>query len=193
MIYILDGDAFQYLDSTTTSTTTSTTLGDDPAASFTFTPSGSCKALILYNVANSPGATEDGKGKKAAINIGGTDYSQAEKSPAANNYADSVFTLWGMSLSAASTTVKGRFAANDTGTATINRRQLGILLFADTTLLDTVNSDTQVSTTSSTLVDDGQATISRTTTDTRQLLVVAMGTKREYTVQTIRANAMESV
>lgn len=55
-------------------------------------------------------------------------------------------------------------------------------MFADTTLLDTVSSDTQVSTTSSSLVDDGQATITHTTSDVRELLVVAMGTKRNGTV-----------
>src|SRR5512136_2468856 len=159
LIYILSGDAFRYLDSTTTATHNTTTFINDPAATFTFTPPAASKVLFLYNVANSHGTTEDGKGKKAAINIGGTDYSQAEKSQDAPTYADSVFTLWGMSLSAVSTTVTGRFAANATlgsNTVTISRRQLGVLMFADSTLLDTVNSDTQVSTTLATLVDDGQ-------------------------------------
>lgn len=183
LIYILDGNAFFYLDSSITSTTTSSSLIDDPQASFTFTPSGTCKALILYNVANS-GAIESGYGKKAAINIGGTDYSQAEKSAYEANYTDSVFTVWGLQLSASSTTVKGRFASNRGTTVTINRRQLGVLMFADDTLLDTVSSNTQVSTTSSSLVDDSQATISRATTDTRELLVVAMGTKRDGTIDT---------
>ncbi len=177
LIYILDGNAFQYIDSSTTQTTSSTSLGDDPAASFTFTPPGTSKALILYNISNS-GATEGTNGKKAAINIGGTDYGQAEKSGHFSDESDSIFTVWALSLSASSTTVKGRFAANVAGTVTVHRRQLGILMFADSTLLDTVSSDTQVSTTSSSLVDDAQATISRTTTDGRELLVVAMGTKR---------------
>ena len=55
LIYILNGDAFQYVDSSTTSTTTSTSLEDDPQASFTFTPPGTCKALILYNISNQRG------------------------------------------------------------------------------------------------------------------------------------------
>ncbi len=177
LIYILNGNAFLYDDDPTSQTTTSATFVNDPSASFTFTPSGSCKALILYNVANS-GATEAGYGKKAAIRVGSTDYSQAEKSASAPDYADSVFTLWATSLSAVSTTVLGKFAVNNTGTVTVNRRQLGVLLFDDTTLLDLVNSDTEVTTTSSSLVDDAQATINRTTSDTRELLVVAMGTKR---------------
>jgi len=97
---------------------------------------------------------------------------------------DSVFTVWALSLSTSSTTVRGRFALNWPGggyTVTINRRQLGILMFADTTLLDTVSSDTLVQTPLTSLVDDTEATISRTTTDTRELLVVAMGTKRHGT------------
>ena len=180
VIYILDGDTFLYLDNSAASTAPNTTIIDDPQASFTFTPTGSCKALILYNISNS-GVTESAQGKKAAISIGGITYSQAEKSPGTTNYADSVSTLWASSLSASSTTVKGRFASNAAATVTISRRQLGVLLFADTTLLDYVSSDTQVSTTLSSLQDDGQATIPRTTADARELLVAAMGTKRSGT------------
>ena len=179
LIYILNGDAFLYLDSSTTSTTTSVgpPLVDDPEASFTFTPPSQCKALFLYNVANS-GATEDINGKMAAINIGGTDYSQAEKSPNQNDMPDSIFTVWAQQLSA-STTVKGSFARNGgNGYVTINRRQLGVLMFADTTLLDVLSSDNQIQTTYTSLQDDTYATISRITSDTRELLVVAMGTKR---------------
>src|SRR5512136_2166382 len=165
LIYILDGNAFRYLDRAATSNNTTTTFIDD-SATFTFTPPGTCKALILYNVANA-GATENSFGKKAAINVGGTDYSQAEKPGAADSCANSVFTLLAGSLPASSIKVTGRFAGNATGTALINRRQLGVLMFDDATLLDTVSSDTQVTTTSSTLVNDGEATINRTTTEAR--------------------------
>jgi hypothetical protein len=181
LIYILDGDAFLYLDERTLQETSSTVLVNDPSAPFTFTPSGSCKALILYNIANRVGGTEDVSGKKAAINISGTPYSQAEKAACDYNLSDSVFTAWAMSLSGFSTTVNGMFASNAGATVTIHRRQLGILMFADTTLLDPVSSDSQVSTNSSSLVDDTYATITRTTTDARELLVVAMATKRDGT------------
>jgi len=185
LIYILSGDAYRYLDDSTTATTQSTTLIDDPYASFTFTPPSSCKALILYNLANS-GASEDGFGKKAAIRVGTTDYSQAEKSPGSYDGPSSVFTLWALQLSASSTTVKGRWAKHpgEAKDSTIHRRQLGVLMFADNTLLDTVSSDTLVSTSSSSLVNDTQAKIQRTTTDTRELLVVAMGTKRHMVEST---------
>jgi len=178
LIYIFDGDEFQYVDDATTATTPNTTFIDDPNAQVTFTPSATCKALVMYNCANS-GATESQYGKKAAINIAGTDYGQAEKSNYGNNYVDSVFTVHALSLSAVSTTVKGRFAnAGLATTVTIHRRQLAVLLLDDSTLMDVVTSTTQVSTTSNALVDDAQATISRTTPDTKELLVVAMGTKR---------------
>jgi len=180
LIYVLNGNAYRYVDSSTNSTTSGTSFADDPAAQFTFTPPSSCKALILYNIANyySYDQNEDKNGKKAAINVGGTDYAQAEKSSYGLRYSDSVFTAWALSLSATSSTVKGRFACSIASSVYINRRQLGVLMFADDTLLNTVNSDTQVSTSSTDLVDDSQATISRTTTETRELLVVAMGTKR---------------
>jgi hypothetical protein len=84
LILILDGDEFYYIDSGTAQTTTSATLVNDPNATQTFTPSGACKALILYSVSNNPtGTSEDQNGKYAAINLGGTDYSQLIKSPGA--------------------------------------------------------------------------------------------------------------
>jgi len=182
LIYIFDGDEFQYVDDATTATAPSSTFIDDPYAQVTFTPSAICKALVMYNCANS-GATEYRYGKKVAVKIGSTDYGQTEKSPKGDNYADSVFTVHVLSLSAVSTTVKGRFAcASGSNTVTIHRRQLAVLLLADSTLMDIITSTTQVSTTSNVLVDDPQATISRTTVDTREVLVVAVGTKRYNTI-----------
>jgi len=177
LIYIFNGDEFQYIDDATQSQTTSA-MTDDPQASVTFTPSGACKALYLYNAGNIHGTTEDVQGKRIRINVAGSDYSQAEKSPGSSDYSDGTFTCYAGSLSAVSTTVKGRFGAWIPATVTVSRRQLGVLLLADSTLLDIVTSDVEVSTTSPTLVDDPEASISRTPSDTRELLVVAMGTKR---------------
>jgi len=183
VIITFDGDEFRYVDSATAATAPDATLINDPNAQVTFTPSAACKALILYNIANS-GAAESYYGKKAAINIAGTDYAQAEKSPYYYNFADSVFTCHALSLSAVSTTVKGRFANAETADpvlVTIHRRQLAVLLLADSTLLNVITSTTQVDTDSNSLVDDTEAKISRTTSDMRELLVVAMGTKRSGT------------
>lgn len=178
LIYILNGDEFQYIDDTTLQTSSSSTLANDLSASVTFTPSGNCKALYLYNVTNADAATENSDGKKIAINVG-SDFSQAEKAPNTSNDADSVITYYANTLTAIATTVVGRFARNSViGTVTVNRRQLGVLLFADDTLLDSITSDVQVTTASGALVNDTEATINRVTVDTRELLVVVMGTKR---------------
>jgi hypothetical protein len=176
-IVIFDGDEFFYIDDPTTQTTTSGTLVDDPNAIQTFTPSANCKILALYNATNS-GATEGDAGKRVAINIGGIDYGLAQKSPYLADFPDSVFTCHGISQGATELTIKGRFASETTDTVSIHRRQLAILLCVDSTLLDTVVSTTEVSTTSNSLVDDPQAVINRTLSDARDVLVVAMGTKR---------------
>ena len=183
LILILTGDAFSFVENSTSQACSQTGLIDDSYAQVTFTPPGSCKALVLYCASNDPGDTENAYGKKAAVNIAGADYGQVDKSPYGTNAADSLFTCHGIALTAVSTTVKGRFgnAANSTTTVTVHRRHLGVLLFQDGTLMDVVTSTTQVSTTSNSLVDDGQATINRTTTDGRCLLVVAAGTKRYNT------------
>lgn len=185
LIYVLNGDEFQYVDDATQRTVASTTLTDDASASVTFTPSAQCKLLALYNAANNPSANEDGYGKKVAISIAGADYGQAEKAANYTGYADSVFTCHALQRAAVSTTVKGRFAnAHQAATVYINRRQLGVLLFSDDTLLDIVTSTTQVNATSVTLVDDTEATISRSISATQELLVIAMGTKRDGTADT---------
>ena len=178
LIYIFDGDEFQYVDDATSQGTSSASFVDDSYASKTFTPSAACVLLALYNVTNS-GATESNTGKVAAISIAGSDYGQAEKSPGASNYADSVFTVHCLSRTAVSTVVKGRFASSYSGTITVARRQLGVLLIEAAVAFDIVTSTTQFTTTSQSLVDDTQASISRTPAAASELLVIAMGTKRK--------------
>jgi hypothetical protein len=176
LIYIFDGDEFQYVDDATLRTTTSFSLVDDLSASVTFTPSGACKLLCLYNITNLHGATEYATGKKAAISIAGVDHATSAKSSGSAK-AESICTFYGLSCTAISTTVKGRFSTPSVGeTVSINRRQLGVLLLADATLLNLIDSAVQVTTTSNVLVDDTQALISRTTTGLSELLVVAVGT-----------------
>ncbi len=181
LIYIFDGTEFQYVDNNTAQTTTSSTFVDDTNASVTFTPSGNCKALYLYSACNNDAATDAVQGKKIAISVAGTDYSRADRGMSSSNRPNSLATCYAGTLTAVSTTVKGRIASADGTTITINHRQLGVLLLADTTLLDIVTSDTNVTTTSNTLVDDTQASISRTTTDNRELLVIAVGIKYDLT------------
>src|SRR4030042_638737 len=175
LIVIFDGDQFWYIDDATTQTTASATLVNDPNATQAFTPPAACNARILYNVGNTYGSTEDQNGKYGAINLGGTDYSQLIKS-SGNTKSDNVFTLHYSALTATPQTAQGRFASRFGGlTVTISRRQLGVLLFADSTLADYVTSSTSGNKTSLYPVNDGQALISRTTTEARELLVVATG------------------
>lgn len=178
LIYIFNGDEFQYVDDATAQATSSAAFVDDAYASKTFTPSAACVLLAMYNVTNS-GAPESNTGKMAGISIGGVDYGQAEKTPGAGNYADSVFTVHCLSRTAISTVVKGRFASSYSGTITVARRQLGVLLIEAAVAFDIVTSTTQFTTTSQSLVDDTQASISRTPAAASELLVIAMGTKRK--------------
>ena len=176
LIYIFDGTEFQYIDDATTATTSSSSVIDDPNASVTFTPSASCVLLAMYNCSNS-GATESNTGKVAKVSIAAADYGQAEKCGGSNG-PDSVFTVHCLSRTAISTVVKGRFGSSVSGTVTIHRRQLGVLLINNSVPFDLVTSTTQVNSSLSTLVDDAQCAITRTPAATAELLVIAMGTKR---------------
>lgn len=178
LIYILNGNEFSYINDSTLVSTTSGTFVNDTPASITFTPSGDCKALIMYST-TSFDQTEDSAGTKIAINNLTTDLSQSEKSGHAINQSVNVFTLHFASLTAVSNTVNGRFASNASpNTVSIQNRQFGVLLFGNSTLADYITSDIQVTTSTTYPVNDTQATITRTTIDTRELLVVAMGTVR---------------
>ena len=187
LVYIFNGNEFQYIDDSIHQIRWTEQSGagpwwsvprDDPYATVTFTPSAPCKALYMYNISNN--GNDNSAGKQALINIAGVDYSQAEKSTGGTN-SDSVFTCHANSLTVTSTTVKGRVKGNDTNYKYVDNRQFGVLLLDDSTLLDSITSDVQVSAASNALVDDSQATISRSTTDTRELLVLAFGTKRYNT------------
>jgi len=175
LIYIFDGDEFQYVDNATQQTTTSTSFVDDSYASVTFTPSAACVLLAMYNVTNISNEASDGK--KAGVSIAGSDYGQAEKSGGYHN-SDSIFTVHCLSRTAISTTVKGRFASASGGNAIIDRRQLGVLLIDGTVPFDIVTSTTQVTNNTGNLIDDSQCTITRTPAGASELLVIAMGTKR---------------
>lgn len=180
LIYILNGDEYRYVDDGITWTwTNTTTLVADTASSVTFTPSGSCVALFLYNAADNWSHPDiyPSNGKVVYLNVNGINYAEAMQSLGSGNSPDSVFTAYSASLTASSTTVKGMFADNYLSgyNVSINERELAVLLFDPTTLSDMITSGTAVTTTSNTLVNDTQATITRTTTETRELLAVAMG------------------
>jgi hypothetical protein len=186
LILILDGDEFSYVDDNVNSfriPVPGTSWNDDPYASLTFTPSGNCKALYLYNAAHEyPKSYGYTPGTKAKISIAGVDYAEANSGGGATSSGHGMMTAYANTLTPISTTVKGRLANDDPSYGTgINSRQLGVLLFHDNTLLDIIDNATQITTTSSSLIDDTYATISRATTTEKWLLVLALGTKRHDT------------
>lgn len=96
---------------------------------------------------------------------------------------DSVFTLHAEDVTShVPVTVKGRWASNvNTEPVRVDYSQFGVLFFDDGVLMDFIESDNQVSTISGPLVDDTEATIRRTVSDDRELLIIATATTREGT------------
>jgi hypothetical protein len=185
IIIILNGDEFTFSTSASAASSTSSTMADDNT-SITATPSATCKALALYACSNDYGSTEHARSKKVAIEFAGTNYSQVENSCYNTNWPGSCFTAYTAERTATSTLVVGNFADNiNTDTVTISRRHLALLFFAASTLIDINTTVSTVTSTSTALADDAQCTISRTTTDTRELLLIAVGTKRHATTSSV--------
>jgi cysteine-rich repeat protein len=196
LIYVFDGAGFRFIESSAVRTTSSGDLIDDNESIIKYFPAEDGKALYLYNISKeSPSETEWIAGKKAAISVSSVDYSQAEKSTNGGNTMDSVFTLHAENvISHTLTAVKGRWASNvDTKPVRMDHSQIGVLFFSDSTLMDLIESDNQVSTTSNPLVDDAEATIQRTTSGDRELLLIAVATTREGTESDRKLNYGVSV
>lgn len=180
LVYIFSGDEFTYIDNATNKTNSTTNPANDAIATSTFTPSGSCQALILYNIAAYYNATEYQNGSMVLIDPGtGSGVNRVDRGAASGaNKGQSAFTCKVASLTAVPITVNGQFASLSSGnTATVSARQFGILLLDPSVLVDTVIGGSQISSTSGTLADDAQASISRTTSDSRELLVIASASK----------------
>jgi hypothetical protein len=181
LIYIFNGNEFTFVENNTQQSTTSATYVDDSYATATFTPTGACKALILYAANTAFYSSEDISGKKICIRVGSTDYTacEAHQSPIYFDSGNSLCTAYALPLTATSTTVKGRFACVEYGThtvVTIDKHVLGVLLLDDSTTVDLSSSTTQVSNSSTTLANDTQATITRSASG--ELLVLAQATQK---------------
>lgn len=185
LTYIFDGDEFRYVEYNSTQSMTGTTLTNDSGAYATITPSGACKALALYGNYSAMDITQNeaGHGRIAAINIGGTDYATAGSNYGySTNMAESVTTCYAKSVTATSTTFRGRYAGKySSGGARLSNSYLGVMLLADSTLIDVAESSTQVSTTSGTFTNDSNALISRTLSGSYELLTMAMENKNDGT------------
>lgn len=179
LIYIFNGNEFTFVENNTQQSTTSATYVDDSYATATFTPTGACKALILYAANTAFYSSESIFGKKICIRVGSTDYTacEAHQSPIYLDSGNSLCTAYALPLTATSTTVKGRFACvSGSNTVTIDKHVLGVLLLDDSTTVDLSSSTTQVSNSSTTLANDTQATITRSASG--ELLVLAQATQK---------------
>lgn len=180
LIYIFNGNEFTFVENNTQQSTTSATYVDDSYATATFTPTGACKALILYAANTAFNSSESIYGKKICIRVGSTDYTacEAHQSPIYLDSGNSLCTAYALPLTATSTTVKGRFACVVSGSesVTIDKHVLGVLLLDDSTTVDLSSSTTQVSNSSTTLANDTQATITRSASG--ELLVLAQATQK---------------
>lgn len=179
LIYIFNGNEFTFVENNTQQSTTSATYVDDSYATATFTPTGACKALILYAANTAVNSSESIYGKKICIRVGSTDYTacEAHQSPITFDFGNSLCTAYALPLTATSTTVKGRFACvSGSNTVTIDKHVLGVLLLDDSTTVDLSSSTTQVSNSSTTLANDTQATITRSASG--ELLVLAQATQK---------------
>jgi len=162
--------------------TTSGTPVDDSEAVLSITLEVEAQILIIYNAGNRRGSTEDYDGKGCAISIDGVDVAFSWQSPYGSNYANSVTVIYATTLDAGPHVIKGRFFANYPGyTVGIDTRQIAAFWFPSI-VANYVRSTTKVTTTSSTPVDDPQATLTfALDKDSLAFIVYNVGNKRGST------------
>jgi hypothetical protein len=167
-------DASYNAHSTTAVTTTSTSLMDDTQASSVFTLDSARIVLVIYSACNYHTAIETYAGKKLGIDIDGSDVATIQSSPLSDEYANGGVVIWVGTLAAGSHTVKGRFASNVAlGTVTISERRLTVAVFEGAAEdFRFVRSTTAVTTTSTSLVDDTQASFTFITSLSCKALVL---------------------
>jgi hypothetical protein len=151
--------------STVRVTTTSASLVDDPEAVYSPSLPADMETITLYQASSKHGSTEYYYGKYGTVNVDGVDESGArgDQSPFSSNCANSFTSLHSELLKAGTHTVKGRFASNYAGsTVGIDQRGLGFIAVPAEFSVFKAASTVRVSTTSSTLVDDSEASLSFT-------------------------------
>jgi len=133
------------------------TLVDDSEAVVEFSLSTAGVALVVYNphaTYNSGGVIQ---GINYAISVDGTD--RAKAGHAIGNGVSRGQTFWVGALGAGSHTIKGRFSSNQGGTnVTISQRALEVFVF-DGDEYGYVESETLFTTTSTSFVDDPNASL----------------------------------
>lgn len=189
-ILIFSGTEFNaIIADTTDASANSTDLIDDPNASIVITPSADCYALVLYHASNYHAHSESYEGKTCAIKIGSTDYNRVGKAPCQEGMQDSVLSHKVIALTGSTEyTIKGRFSvANGSDTVYIDERSLIVLLLSKDAILDFDSNSTQISTTSNTLVDDPDISITRNAPTAGVLFAIASAYKLAGTTSSIFA------
>jgi hypothetical protein len=169
-------DASYNAHSTTAVTTTSDSLMDDTQASSVFTLDSARIVLVIYSACNYHTATETTWGKKLGIDVDGSDVATIQSSPFSDEYANGGIVIWVGALAAGSHTIKGRFASNFAGnTVTISERRLTVAIFEGATEdFRFVRSTTAVTTASTSLVDDTQASFTFTSLSCKALILYSV-------------------
>jgi hypothetical protein len=170
------GRMFKY--SSNRVSTTSSTPVDDSEAILNINLAKASQILIIYNVGNRRGSTEDFRGKGCAINVDGVDAVFSWQSPYSSNHANSVTVIYATNLTAGAHIIKGRFFANSVGaTVGIDTRQIVAFWFPN------VQANYAMSTTASTTalgtpVDDPQAILTFTlSSDSVSLILYNAGNR----------------
>jgi hypothetical protein len=159
--------------------TNSGTPVDDSEAVVEISLAVNSTVLVIYNAGNMHGSIEDYRGKGCAINIDGLDVAFSWQSPYSSNYANSVTVVYATTLATGQHVIKGRFFANFAGaTVGIDTRQIVVFCFPNIQAYH-VRSTVTSTTTSSTPVDDPQATLAFTLdTDSLALIIYNVGNMR---------------
>ena len=153
-------------------TNTSGTPVDDPQAVLNIVLSQNSTLFAIYNAGNLYGSTEWPIGKGCAINVDGTDVAFSWQSPYFTNEPDSVTVIYAANLTSGPHVIKGRFFANSAGnTVGIDYRQI-VAFWFPSVVASFVRSNVSSTTTSSTPVDDPQATLTFSLSSSSIALIV---------------------
>jgi len=120
----------QVLDDVTAATQNRLPWVDDPGCTINRNLADTYQTLILYGAYNYEGQGMSTGGRKNAVNVDATDYSEGHQSPSAFNNKVGTTVVHALQLTAGLHTIKGCFTTNlDWDTVTISRRTMCVLYF----------------------------------------------------------------
>jgi len=156
----------------------STSFKDDPDCVINLNLPYAQKALILYAASNDYDTVEDIEGKGVAVQVDGEDSVEQCDGPPLSGEVNHAFVAIQRTLDAGSHTIKGRFRAIS-GSAGVDERLIGVLLFDQTLPTDSVEDDvTKVTVkTGESYDDDTPAAVTRSTSQIYYLLAFYCNSK----------------